>query len=315
MKKHKPPKQQARKSASKIAARLAEAKRLYSEFCKLEAEMKARAARVVDYIARLTNVPGTARQQAQLYREAVEASRFSSERLGHLAGRMWLLGLRQTFRSVQDPRFGPQFLATAQGRDFVMELVLELKLSITRDPDEKLRIQKLRDFWDDVDKGVLASKKAEREALALLRQLHAREMFPGTTRKQRAAYEAELSRPLLDAAKNPECEFELALAKAKKFRTKRQTSRFTEEGNLRADLAYFGILGQLQDKTFPDSLTIMEKFDPNRRARLATLRASKKELDKKNAKNLERNWRKLLDECRVTPRRLRKRGPRKMGTS
>src|SRR6266550_5721516 len=109
MKKHKPPKQQVRKSASKIAARLAEGKRLYSEFCKLEAEMKSRTARVVDYIA-LTNVPGTARQQAQLYREAVEAARFSSERLGYLAGRMWLLGLRQTFRSLQHPRLGGSFL-------------------------------------------------------------------------------------------------------------------------------------------------------------------------------------------------------------
>jgi hypothetical protein len=278
------------------------------------AKMNSRAAGVVDSVGRLTNVPGTARQRAQLYQEGVAAARFSSLRLGCLAGRLWLVGFRQTFRSLQDPRFGRRFLATAHGRNFLVQLVLEVKLSITGDRDEKLRIQKLRDFWDHLDKGALASNKAESEALDLLRQLHAREMFPGTTRKQRAAYEAELSRPLIDAAKNPECEFELALAKAKKFRARRHTSRFTEESDLRADLAYFGILGQLEGKEFPDSLTIMEKFDPDRHARLATLRASKKELDQTNAKNLERNWRKLLDECRVTPRRERKRGPRKMGT-
>jgi hypothetical protein len=246
MKKHKAPKQQARKSASKIAARLAEAKRVYSEFCKAEAEMKSRAARVVDYIACLTNIPGTARQETQLSPEAVVAVRFSSERLEYLTGRMWIAGFHQTLRSLQDQRFGRQFLATADGRDLV-------KLSITRDRDEKLRIQKLIDFWDN-------------------------------------------------------------LAKAKKFRTKRQTSRFAEESDLRADLAYFGILGQLQGKRFPDSLTIMEKFDPNRRAWLARLKASKKELDKKNAENLERNWRKLLDQCHVTPRKQRKRGPRNLGT-
>jgi hypothetical protein len=281
------------------------------------ARLNSRAAGVVDSIARLTNVPGTPRQRAQLYQEGVAAARFSSIRLGCLAGRMYLLGLRRVARFFEDPRF-TRLRDTAQGRDVFMELLLELQLSITHregDRDEELRIQKLRDFWDDVDKGVLASKKAEREALTLLRKLHVHEMFPGT-HKQRAAYEAELSRPLLDAAKNPECAFELALAKAKKFRAKRQTSRFTEEGDLRADLACFGILGQLLGETFPDSLTIMEKFDPNRRAWLARLRASKKELDQKNAKNLERNWRKLLDQCHVKPRKQRKRGrpARNLGT-
>jgi hypothetical protein len=171
------------------------------------------------------------------------------------------------------------------------------------------RVAKLRRFWERCDKGALASNGIEREALTLCRKLYLYQMVQARTSKQRKQQEAELFKALLDAAKNPEC-----LAKANQFRLKRRAGGFTEEGDLRADLSAIGVLGQLYGKTFPDSDTLMEQFDPFRHTKLVGLRVSKKEFDQKNAKNLERNWRKLLDECQVTPRKQRKRGPRNLGT-
>ena len=211
-----------------------------------------------------------------------------------------------------------ELLGSAYFRDMILGSLLNIRQVIALgrgDRNEADRVAKLGNFWDRSDKGRLASKRVEREALILLRRLYMHEMFPARNHKQREQEEAELSRSLLDAAKNAECQFELALAKAKQFRRKRGAARITEEGSLRADLAWCGVTGQLIGETFPDSDTMMELFDPFRHAALAKLKASKKELDRTNADNIERNWRKLLDECHVTPRRRKKTGrPRKVGT-
>jgi hypothetical protein len=203
-------------------------------------------------------------------------------------------------------------LRSAYLRDLLLQLLLEIREFAARrrgDDAEANRIAKLRDFWNLADKGPhLARTKAGREALALLRQLYVyTTLTPLRTPSLRAKQEAELSKPLLDAAKSEQDDFELAVARAKKLRAKRAPARLTEEGDLRADLTFVGVFWQLLDKKPPKPQELMKALAPHIHATL--LKALKKG-DEKHAKNIERNWRKLLNETQVLAKKKHGR-PRK----
>lgn len=94
---------------------------------------------------------------------------------------------------------------------------------------------------------------------------------------------------------------------SKKTSGKRAPARLTEEGDLRADLTFVGVLWQLFDKKPPKPQELMKAFAPHIHA---TLLEALKEGDEKRVKNIERNWRKLLNETQVLPKKKHGR-PRK----
>jgi hypothetical protein len=209
-------------------------------------------------------------------------------------------------------RHGAILLQDAYYRDvFLQTLLVWNQWSALREGNEKEaeQIAKLRDFWNHADKGSLARTRVGREVLTLARRLHVYEVvLPAIPGKRRAKYEAELSRSLLNAAKQQGAEFELAFIEAKKFRAKRTPARMTEEGNLRADLSALGVLDQLFRARPPALQEVMEVFDPVRHALLSR---ALKNGDLRRAKNLERNFRKLLVETKVLPERKKRGRPRK----
>jgi hypothetical protein len=221
------------------------------------------------------------------------------------------LFLRRFIKAVKE---SPEiFQGTAYGRNLTVQVVATFKRSVAlqhRDRKEADRVARLMDFWNRADKGKMARGKFRPYALGLIRELYVHQKFP----KKFPRAEADLSTVLLTAlGASPGNEFELALAEAKRFRAKRR-GRLTEDSNLRADLTFIGVMGQLFGRTFPDSDYLMQMYNPSLSSEIITLKNSTKELDKINVENLERNWRRLLDQCHVTPRKQRKRGPRNLGT-
>ena len=181
---------------------------------------------------------------------------------------------------------------TAYYRDLIMQLSLTVLRATAGHPELAAHIEKLRDFWERVDKGDLARGEPERQALIFLRKLDLlKKCTPPPNEKQCTTEQAELSKFLLDACKNEQCDFELALAKAKRFRA-------TKEGNLRAQLFFWGVIASLFGERFPDSETLMKNFDP---ARYATLQDALKRGKKgeERARNIKRNWRKFLDKSLI----------------
>jgi hypothetical protein len=272
------------------------------------------AARYLDSIACLTNGYGTLQSRESLLQDARAADRFIRWRLASLKERMRVAldrgVLKDIARMPNKVRFA--VLRSAYLRDLLLQLLLEIREFATRrrgEDEEANRFAKLRDFWNLADKGPhLARTKAGREALALLRQLYVyTTLTPLRTPSLRAKQEAELSKPLLDAAKSEQDDFELAVARAKKLRAKRSPARLTEEGDLRADLTFVGVLWQLFDKKPPKPQELMKAFAPHIHA---TLLDALKEGDEKRVKNIERNWRKLLNETQVLPKKKHGR-PRK----
>jgi hypothetical protein len=222
-------------------------------------------------------------------------------------------------RILQEPGFGPLLIGTAYYRDLILQGLFTIRRFIAnRCGDNEIadHVEKLRHLWERVDKGELAQSSPERHALIFLRKLHLLEKVAlARSEKERTEQEAELSKFLLYAVKNEQCDFELALAKAKRFRAKRLSAPRIDEGDLRADLVFFGLLGSYFDNRLGDE-TLMKEFDPGR---YATLKAALKRgvIDgnaRQVANNIKRNWRKLLDECNV-PRKRRRSGRPRMGTA
>jgi hypothetical protein len=222
-------------------------------------------------------------------------------------------------RILQKPGFGPLLIGTAYYRDLILQMLFTIRRFIANrcaNNEIAAHVEKLRHLWERVDKGELAQSSPERQALIFLRKLHLLEkVAPAPSEKERTEQEAELSKLLLDAVKNEQCDFELALAKAKRFRAKRLSAPRIDEGDLRADLVFFGLLGSYFDNRLDDE-TLMKEFDPGR---YATLQAALKRgvIDgaaRQVANNIKRNWRKLLDECGV-PRKRRRSGRPRMGTA
>jgi hypothetical protein len=274
------------------------------------------AARYLDSLACLTNGYGTPQARESLLQDARAADRFIRWRLASLKERMRVEldrgVLKDIARIPKKVRFA--VLRSAYLRDLLLQLLLEIRefAARRRGDDEKAnRFAKLREVWSLADKGRhLARTSAGREALTLLRQLYVYTTFtPLRTESLRAKQEAELSKPLLDAAKSEQDDFELAFARAKKLRAKRRPATLTEEGDLRADLTFFGVFCQLFDKKPPKPQELMKAFAPHI---YATLLDALKEGDEKRVKNIERNWRKLLNETQIL--RKKKRGRPRKGT-
>lgn len=222
---------------------------------------------------------------------------------------------------LQKPDAQRLIYGTAYFRDVVVQTLFTIRRFTANQcgNDERAGyIAKLRDFWEHVDKGDLAQSGPEREALIFLRRLHLYEKCaPGRSEKQRTKEQAELSKFLLNAVKNEQCDFELALAKAKQFRSKRLSARRIDEGDLRADLVFRDVLANFFGERLPDSEKLMAAFDPARYATLqvALKRGARDKAAKEKADNIKRNWRKLLRQCGVWWEGRGWPGRRKMGTA
>jgi hypothetical protein len=115
----------------------------------------------------------------------------------------------------------PALLRTAFFRDTCLLVLLEAKEFAARqrgDHGEMSRIMKLRDFWNHADKGALARDEAGRTALTLLRMLHVHKTYRLVEDSENRKLEAHIFKPLLNAAKSPDCRFEVAVAGEKASR-------------------------------------------------------------------------------------------------
>jgi hypothetical protein len=181
------------------------------------------AARYLDSIACLTNGYGTLQTRESLLETARAADRFIRWRLASLKGRMRValdrISLNDIVRRLE--KYGYVVLTSAYFRDAILQCLLEIGNLLLADVVMMQKRTASRNsviFWNLADKGPhLARTKAGREALALLRQLYMyTTLTPLRTPSLRAKQEAELSKPLLDAAKSEQDDFELAVARAKK---------------------------------------------------------------------------------------------------
>jgi hypothetical protein len=185
---------------------------------------------------------------------------------------------------------------TAYLRDQYLQSILARRESAARlkcDAKEADRIAKLRDFWNYRDKGALGRTELGRLSLNLVRLLAARDLY-----NEQA--EAELARVLLDAVRDTEYGFELAIARAKKFCAK---------NDLRSLLAFLGVLRELHPRKIPPAPPeeLMEDFAPGT---YRTLLQAKDRDDSSRAESIKRNWRKVLQETKAFPKKKRGR-PRK----
>jgi hypothetical protein len=205
---------------------------------------------------------------------------------------------RHLLKLIQNPGNLQFFYGTAYGRDLLLQMLFAIRRFVAGDQEIAAYIAQLRDFWEHADKGDFARSGPARKALIFLRKLHVCGLAQDTKQQD------ELSKFLLDAVKNSQGDFELALAKAKQFRAKRGWQAFsTEVGDLRANLVFYGFLQKFSPEDFrEDSEALMEKFDPGR---YATLQAALKREEKDRAHNIKRKWRGVLRECMVRWERRR----------
>ena len=170
------------------------------------------------------------------------------------------------------------FRSSAYFRDYLITCLLHFLYEVAKQDGDRgsmNRIERAQAKWDRADKGILARSQADREALTLLRRLYAYEHLRKSCRS--AAFEGKLFDQI--ALAGPD--FLRALAKAKRFRAKRQKpGGMTEETNRRADFIAYGIMCQLFEKERRDWKTLLSEMAPD-------------------WKDDPRNFQKLLRECLV----------------